>query len=168
MPKRRWYTSEETQYILDNHEKYDSVQELTDAMNAHFGTDFNYNQIHHKLHRCGIRRKPNSHKAHEAVRREIGYTRPGSRGEQFVKTESGKIVRDYIKIWEDNHGKVPDGYAIIHLDKDISNNNLDNLACVPRGYIMTLCQYGWYSKNPEITKAGIEWLNLRKAIKDKL
>ena len=168
MPKRRWYTSEETKYILDNHEKYDSVQELADALNKHFGTDFSYNQIQHKLQRCGIRRKPNVHKAHEAKRHEAGYSSTGSRGERIVKTESGKWVRDYVLIWEQANGKVPDGHMIIHLDKDMSNNSIDNLACVPRGYIMTLCQYGWYSKNPEITKAGIEWLNLRRAIKNEL
>ena len=38
--------------------------------------------------------------------------------------------RGYRKIWTDEHGPIPAGYEIHHIDGDNSNNALGNLACL--------------------------------------
>lgn len=36
-------------------------------------------------------------------------------------------IRMHRYVWECNHGKIPEGYHIHHIDHDKSNNNIDNL-----------------------------------------
>ena len=38
----------------------------------------------------------------------------------------------YIKVWKDNHGAIPKGYHIHHIDGNHENNSIDNLICVSR------------------------------------
>ena len=35
--------------------------------------------------------------------------------------------------WEQEHGEIPDGHHIHHLDDDPSNDSIENLACMPAG-----------------------------------
>jgi len=40
--------------------------------------------------------------------------------------------RLHIYIWEKHYGKIPRGFHIHHLDRDKSNNNINNLIILPR------------------------------------
>lgn len=43
----------------------------------------------------------------------------------------GKRVRLHRYVWEFYYGKIPDGYAVHHIDGDIENNNIENLKLMP-------------------------------------
>ena len=61
-----------------------------------------------------------------------------------------------ILVWEEANGKVPDGYLIIHKDKNKNNNNLDNLAMITRKEYGTMNLNNLaISENKEITEANI-------------
>lgn len=58
-------------------------------------------------------------------------------GIRFYKTAqgywcSGKSKRLHVYVWEQFHGKVPDGYDIHHEDGNKDNNDIHNLICVNR------------------------------------
>lgn len=43
------------------------------------------------------------------------------------KNLGGKRKRLHIYVWEKHNGEIPKGFHVHHLDKDKSNNNIDNL-----------------------------------------
>ena len=47
-------------------------------------------------------------------------------------------IRKAVWVWEQEHGPVPDGHAIVQLDGDPANCDPDNLECVPRGVLSRL------------------------------
>lgn len=52
-----------------------------------------------------------------------------------VPDENGKkhAVRCHVYVWEKANGKVPDGYAVHHIDHNPANNDLSNLQLIKRG-----------------------------------
>lgn len=59
----------------------------------------------------------------------LRFTRDDSTGYYLcaTKNKDGKRQRMHIYVWEHYNGKVPDGYHVHHMDKDKSNNNINNL-----------------------------------------
>lgn len=58
-----------------------------------------------------------------------------SQGYIFVRQGAGKeadYVLEHRLVWEQNHGKLPDGYIIHHLNGVKNDNRLENLAALPR------------------------------------
>lgn len=49
------------------------------------------------------------------------------------------------RIWIENNGAIPEGYVIHHIDGDRLNNNLENLACVPRGKHLAKHMQAYYA-----------------------
>lgn len=45
----------------------------------------------------------------------------------------GKRKRLHVYVWENEHGEIPDGYHVHHKDEDKRNNDISNLALLPRG-----------------------------------
>jgi hypothetical protein len=43
-----------------------------------------------------------------------------------------KRVRRPRVVWENTHGKIPDGHVIIHKDGDKYNDDISNLECISR------------------------------------
>ena len=43
-----------------------------------------------------------------------------------------KQLNKHQRIWVKNHGPIPEGYHIHHIDGNNKNNDLDNLICVSR------------------------------------
>lgn len=41
-------------------------------------------------------------------------------------------MREHRAIWEKAHGKIPKGWVVHHLNGDMMDNSLENLAAVPR------------------------------------
>lgn len=72
-----------------------------------------------------------------------------------------------ILIWEKANGKVPDGYLIIHKDKNKNNNNLDNLAMITRREYGTMNLNNLaISNNKEITESNILLAKIKNKIRD--
>lgn len=49
----------------------------------------------------------------------------------FGKTNGNRSLL-HRDIWEHHNGKIPEGYDIHHIDCDKSNNNIENLECLPK------------------------------------
>jgi hypothetical protein len=43
-------------------------------------------------------------------------------------------------IWEENHGTLPEGYVVIHLDRDKDNDDISNLKAISRKELLQLNQ----------------------------
>ena len=53
-----------------------------------------------------------------------------------------------ILVWEEAHGPVPAGHAVIRLSNDVCNDSLDNLECIPRSALARLNQSNPLRKLP--------------------
>jgi len=50
-----------------------------------------------------------------------------SNGYLTLRLANGKLIPAHRYIWIVNNGKIPKGYDVDHIDKNINNNSLDNL-----------------------------------------
>lgn len=84
----------------------------------------------------------------------------------YTKTRDERIVAKRRLIWEQKHGPIPEGHRIINLNRDQMDCSPENLACVPAQYIPILSRNGWWSTDPELTRAAIRWCELFYTIKE--
>lgn len=64
-------------------------------------------------------------------------------------------------VWEAAHGPQPRGTAIVFIDGDLENLNVDNLACVTCAELARLNQLGWrYLASPESRRLMIDQVKL--------
>lgn len=85
-------------------------------------TQFGKGQMPHNWHPVG----------HERLTKE-GYL-------QRKMTDTGNTVDDYVEVhrllWEEHHGPIPEGHAVVFRDRDRTNIVLDNLELVSRRELM--------------------------------
>ena len=81
-------------------------------------------------------------------------------GRMVMKAKDGTWQSAGRVVWENANGKIPDGYALIALDGDTTNINLNNLEIAPWNYLGKLQRNHFFSSDPEITKTGIIWCDL--------
>jgi hypothetical protein len=109
--------------------------------------------------------------------RNINYkqTRKGENiGSEFYHKKNGvliKISNDGSKkdnwvikhryLWEQAHGKIPEGYRVIFLDNNKLNCDLDNLELVSKIESILLKKFGFHTNNKEVTKAGLAVVRYR-------
>lgn len=173
--------------------------ELTNRINAEFGTHFTVKQVKNCKERNNIlsgfdgRFKKGSSPWNKGLK---GWCPKGAEKGHFPKGGlppttrpmwSERIDRDgytYIKtdetkkwelkhrwIYEQAHGELPRGTAVIFLDGDKSNFDLSNLKAVTRAELAIMCHEGMFSDCPEITESNLYIAKLKiatvKARKDK-
>ena len=56
----------------------------------------------------------------------------------YLYAGPNKRVRRPKHVYECHKGKIPNGWCVIHLDKDKDNDDIENLIIVPRGILMRL------------------------------
>ena len=167
------FLTDEQKAFIEEYYPHHSVKDTTKAFNEKFGTNKHKYTMLNYARRHGLvvdedivtksKREPhrsggNSKKAE----REIGSIRFDGRY-WVIKTENGwKLC--HKAVWEEHHGKVGKGNAIIFLDGDANNWSIENLAEVPLSYLGMLELNGLRSKHPILTKAGIRWCDLKVAI----
>lgn len=164
-------TEEQKRFIEDYYPDH-SVKDTTAAFNERFGTNKNKHTMLNYARRRGLKVRDDvvtksKLDASHAEGTKHPYLKIGDvyfDGRNWImKTEHGR-KRAQVAVWEQYHGKVKKGYAIICLDGNQKNWHISNLAEVPRSYLGTLQTNGFRSENPEITKAGIMWCDLKKAL----
>lgn len=68
-------------------------------------------------------------------------------------------------IWERVNGEqVPAGHIVVFLDNDKTNFSPENLACISRGTSAVMATNGWFSTDPNITRAAIRYCELMRAL----
>lgn len=75
--------------------------------------------------------------------REIYSERLDKDGYVLIKIDDRKKwKRKHIRIWEKEHGKVPEGHIIIFRDNNKYNFDINNLKCISRSVNAVLCHEG--------------------------
>ncbi len=57
---------------------------------------------------------------------------------KYKHTGNGKRVRLPRALYEETHGKIPNGYVILHIDGDKHNDDISNLKAVTKGDLMRI------------------------------
>ena len=70
----------------------------------------------------------------------------------------------HVLIYEKHHGKVPKGSAVIFLDGDKRNFDIDNLYLVTRSQLAMLNKNSLIQKDADLTKTAINVVDLMKKI----
>lgn len=94
--------------------------------------------------------------------REVGSERINSEG--YIEVKVGDPRKWQLKhryIWEKHHGEIQPGHTIIFLDKDKTNTDIENLACVSREELLIINKNKLIKDDVELAKAGV---NLSKLI----
>jgi hypothetical protein len=55
-----------------------------------------------------------------------------------INVGANKRVRRPRKVYEEANGEIPKDWVLYHLDKDMHNDDLDNLIAIPRAILMVL------------------------------
>lgn len=91
----------------------------------------------------------------------IGSERVNIYGYTEVKTAEPNIWEfKHRLIWEAHYGKIPRGSAILFLDGNKSNLNIDNLIMITKEQLLRMNQYRLIKKDADLTKTGINIANL--------
>ena len=56
----------------------------------------------------------------------------------YVSIGANQRVRRPRKVYEEAFGKIPNGWVLYHLDKDMHNDDLDNLIAIPRVILLKI------------------------------
>lgn len=141
------YTDEQLTFIYAN--KNLTNIELTERFNKRFGTSKKPNHIHGVKVARGWTREPKGRKR----------TLP-----QYITVNKERVRLD-VYVYECVHGKLPQGYSVIHLDNDLKNNNINNLRAAPKE-IHWLFSVSGYAKMPQVLAPALyAQVMLRYAIK---
>lgn len=166
------FLTEEQKKFIEETYPHHSVAETTMLFNERFGTAKKKHTMRNYADRHGLKvdeeivlkskldavRKEGSKRAE----RKIGDVRFDGR-HWVMKTEEGWKSANRA-VWEKHHGKVKDGYAVIHLDGDCGNYDIENLMEVPSKYLGILQGFKMRSSNAEITKTAVMWCELYELI----
>ena len=93
--------------------------------------------------------------------RPVGSERLNRDGYIEVKiAEPGTWELKHRVVYEKYHGAIRKDHAVIFLDKNRNNFDINNLACVSRQELLMLNRHRLNSENAEITKMGISLAKL--------
>lgn len=95
-----------------------------------------------------------------------------SRGDVYVKVSNGQGLKSWklkhYVVWENAHGKIPEGYKVIFLDKNRENFDLENLALLSNNEVLQLGNLGLWFDDREMTKCGLVIVKHNLAIHERL
>ncbi len=166
---RHHFTEEQREWLVDGITKY-TYPELTRRFNERFGANCTQGSIQQQcLSFLSVQRGENR-VAYNAL--PIGATTERKYdGLVYVKVAGGRNKRESWKplhrvLWERENGrKVRKDEAVIFIDGNRRNFNLDNLRCVPKKIMNQLNLNSWTGKD-EITQCGIKWCELFYTLKE--
>ena len=93
--------------------------------------------IQDRLHTAGVELRPRGGPFGNTY--ALGHHRPGGPlsfdGDGYLRTydRDGKSGSVHRGCWEAYHGPIPCGHVVHHRDGDREHNDIENLACMPRG-----------------------------------
>jgi len=155
---RRTYTEEQLQFVARAFEGR-RIKELADMFNERFSPPVTHGQMRYLVHRRRART------VYAAGFNTTSYAKRSlcPKTLKFVKTEGGGRRPKHLVLWEDTHGKVPQGHFVIFADGDRRNVTLDNLLLVTRAEAVSLGWQRLVSSDAGLTKLGLAVVRLRIA-----
>jgi len=176
------FTDEEKIFLRENIKQY-TYPELAKVFNQNFGTNLTHGNISDvcirrlKIHRDKPHRFQTGKKdftAHpigtEVFDGEYVWIKVSDHyheGTAQCKQNDENWEKKHVLVWEQAHGKIPDGHIVLFLDKNRRNCKVENLYCTTRKINFMMAKNKWYSNNPELTLTAIKWCELFYAMKGK-
>lgn len=189
------YSEEIIQFIAENHAGI-GPREMTNLLNETFGTNYTNTQLkaYYGNRKLDSGLKGYFSKGHVPANKgvkgmggweptqfkeghrpanwvPIGSERVNGDGYVDVKVLDGQKQKNWkgkhICIWEDHHGPVPEGYAVIFGDGDRRNFDVDNLIAVSKGQLATLNRKGLIQKDADLTRTAIAVVDIIQKISER-
>lgn len=168
------YTKEQDEWLRQNITKY-TYPDLAGAFNQIFNTNIGYYAL--KNH-CFKKRFKGGNPYHKGYRNwrsaPIGTERIGNDGRIWVKvsdlptkrTDKNHLANWMPKgrlVWEQHHGKIPEGHNIVFLDGDPLNCDISNLECTTNS-IQGQISLPFKGTSPELKRCAIKMKTLEKIL----
>ena len=169
----RHYTEEQIEFLKENYPIYGCRKTLK-MFNERFNETRTWSSMKNFGQQYGIQVKEDIATKNKLEKVRAEGSKRALRKKGDIREECGRLV---MKMedgrWEQigramyklNGKEVPKGYAVIHLDGNVNNYEIDNLLAVPPKYMGLLQKYGMRSTNAEITKTGVKWCELYDVLK---
>ena len=188
-PQHIW-SDEEKQYLAEITPGR-GYKEIQSMMSCKFGFDYTHHQIKGAITRNKLNtgRTGRFEKGHATwnkgtkglTKANVTSFKKGQKPHNYKPLGSERIVKDgycevkvsdtgrrwrpkHVLIYEKHHGKVPKGSAVIFLDGDKRNFDIDNLYLVTRSQLAMLNKNSLIQKDAELTKTAINVVDLMKKI----
>lgn len=163
---REHYTQEQIAWIGENVCNF-TFAELAKEFNRIYGTHSTQGAVTQIALKKGALRGENRF-AHnvKAIGEEV--TKHGNIVYVKIKDIGGKTDMWRPKkdvIYQEHFGAIPEGYTVIHLDKNKSNFDIDNLYAVDKKVLATMNLNRWYGESREINITGIKVIEIERALK---
>lgn len=171
------YTDEEKAWLVENYNKYSTLDELATAFNEIFGLNVNRSKLNDLCgKRIGLKRNGNRGKyGHGKIKptapigteREFtGYIWVKVSNEEYKgMTKTQRFYKNWVQkqrlIYEQAYGEIPEGNIVVFLDGNNRNFNENNLYCVSRSIHVQMCKNRWYSSDRDLTLAAIKLCELK-------
>lgn len=158
------YTDEQKQWLINNYPHLGRVK-CAKKFNRIFNDSRTPQAIKVECKKLGLY-VTDSRKKERAIENtgryhENGTIVSGSNRESYIKTENGwKRVKDLV------YGDKPDGYILVHLDNDVTNNSVNNIRAISRSVNARMTANKFWSEDPDITKSGILCCELEELLKE--
>ena len=188
-PRHIW-SDEEKQYLAEITPGR-GYKEIQSMMSCKFGFDYTHHQIKGAITRNKLNtgRTGRFEKGHATwnkgtkglTKANVTSFKKGQKSHNYKPLGSERITKDgycevkvsdtgrrwrpkHVLIYEKHHGKVPKGSAVIFLDGDKRNFDIDNLYLVTRSQLAMLNKNSLIQKDAELTKTAINVVDLMKKI----
>lgn len=165
-------TKEQDKFLRETYPKY-GVKRTTKLFNEKFKTNKTNLQIRGLA--CNRHLTINNSDIYKRCRHEKGRWSEGCKYEigeytedwdvQYVKIAKDKFIRASVYNYQKFIGNIPEGHRIIHLDGNIRNDDINNLACISPSWSARLMRNKLYSSEPLVTKGALMVLELEDMIK---
>ena len=166
-------------------------KEIQSMMSCKFGFDYTHHQIKGAITRNKLNtgRTGRFEKGHATwnkgtkglTKANVTSFKKGQKSHNYKPVGSERITKDgyceikvsdtgrrwkskHLVVYEKHHGKVPKGSAVIFLDGDKRNFDIDNLYLVTRSKLAMLNKNSLIQKDAELTKTAINVVDLMKKI----
>ena len=188
-PQHIW-SDEEKQYLAEITPGR-GYKEIQSMMSCKFGFDYTHHQIKGAITRNKLNtgRTGRFEKGHATwnkgtkglTKANVTSFKKGQKPHNYKPLGSERITKDgycevkvsdtgrrwrpkHVLIYEKHHGKVPKGSAVIFLDGNKRNFDIDNLYLVTRSQLAMLNKNSLIQKDAELTKTAINVVDLMKKI----
>ena len=149
---RHCYTEEQDEWLCQNI-SHCTYPDLVVAFNEKFHTSQSYYNIKSHCQRKGFQGGSSYQKGYANWRKTPIGTEKIYNGRIYVKVSdapSGRKKKNHMEnwkakgqvVWEQHHGKVPEGYCVVYLDGNPLNCDISNLECTSNninGQLSVIC-----------------------------
>lgn len=179
LSKGRNYTEEMDKWLIDNIDRY-SRKELVKEFNEKFGQNrteeclkvhcnrelniyFRTNEERYTETRSKVQQMPIGT---EVIRN--GYVWVKVSDDVHKADEKAGYVNwkpKHLLVWENHHGKLPEGKMVIFLNQNKEDCSIENLYAVDKRINAVMVKNKWYTFSREHTMTAIKWCELHFVLK---